>query len=73
MRVRFTLRGKENAVYVESNDLKELVYEAENELIRMVSEKDLKIKNEQFLVSKICEVVCQDAFSEDLELGELVG
>jgi len=72
MRVRFSLEGTEHNVEIESNDLKELVQQIEKEIRRMASDQSCQIKNEQFLTSAICEAICNDAYSEELELGELV-
>ena len=71
MRVKFSLEGKENRFEVESDDLKELVSKIEERILRLASESGLKIKNEQFLTSAICEAVCNDAYSEEIDLNEI--
>lgn len=73
MRVRFALKGKENTFEIESDGLKELVFKIREEVLRLASEPGLRIKNEQFLTSAICEAVCNDAYSEEIDLGELAG
>ena len=73
MRIRFTLEGKENGFEIESEDLSELVYKITETITSKATESGLKIKNEQFLISAICEAVCNDAYSEEINLGELGG
>ena len=73
MKLKFSLNGTENSVNVESNDLKDLVYNIEKEILRIGSEKSSQVKNEQFLISVICEALCRDADSEEIDLGELAG
>jgi len=73
MKLKFSLNGAENSMNVESNDLKELVYNVEKEILRIASEKNSQVKDEQFLISMICEALCRDADSEEIDLGELAG
>jgi predicted AlkP superfamily phosphohydrolase/phosphomutase len=73
VKIRFALEGKESVFKVESNDLKELVQQIEQEIRRIASEESHQIRNEQFLTSAVCEAVCNDAYSEEIDLGELGG
>ena len=71
MRVKFSIHGKETLTVIESDDLKDLVHKVESEVLRLVSESNAKVKSEQYLISQICEAICCDADSEEIDLGEL--
>ena len=71
MKFKFALQGNETTVSVESEDLKDLVYKTEKEILRVAAEKGSQIRNKQFLVSTICEGLCRDADSTEVDIGEL--
>jgi hypothetical protein len=71
MKFKFTLQGAEDSVAVESDDLKDLVYKTEKEILRIASERGSQVKYRQFLVSAICEALCRDANNTEIDMGEL--
>lgn len=71
MRIKFSFKGTEATTDITSDDLKDLVYKIESEVLRLVSESSTKVEDEKYLVSAICEAICCDADSEEIDLGEL--
>ena len=75
MRFTFTLNGREHAVDVESEDLRELVYEVERRIREIASRSNVALNPEkdEYLLSLICEAICGNVESDVVTLGELGG